>query len=189
MDYKKIAKKYWWVIAILVMAGFGKLIETKQVPVRDWSGEATGLKARLREPSSIETLKQDYTVADSLFSEMKRLPDTVQNKYISEMMELEALTTYKEKNIINEGRRLKIKDQFSSFDGHNIYMERAVKKSMNDPDSYEHLETSYELIGDSMVVYSQFRGKNAFNAKVVGDAKALMDINGTIISFEFPYTK
>ncbi len=189
MDYKKILKKYWWVVALLIMAGIGKIVEKKQVPVRDWNGEATELIAKLRDPSSIEALQHDYIVADSLYAEMKLLPDSLQNKYISQMMELEAMTTLKDQNIVSEGRRLKIKNQFSSYDGHNMYLERAIKQSMNDPDSYEHIETTYKTAGDSMIVYSKFRGKNPFNALVVSDAKALMNLDGSILSFAMPFTQ
>ena len=39
----------------------------------------------------------------------------------------------------------KVKEQFSSWDGAHKNLEKAIKKNMNDPSSYEHVETTYSV--------------------------------------------
>lgn len=69
-------------------------------------------------------------------------------------------------------------------DGRNYQVEQAVKKSMNDPDSYEHIETSHVDNGTGDVAITMtFRGKNAFGGKVVNRAVAMVNPDsGAIIS-------
>lgn len=60
-------------------------------------------------------------------------------------------------------------------DGQNYQVVQAVKKSMNDPDSFEHIETKYVDNGTGDVaVTMMFRGKNAFGGKVVNRAVAMV---------------
>lgn len=69
-------------------------------------------------------------------------------------------------------------------DGQNYQVVQAVKKSMNDPDSFEHIETKYADNGTGDVaVTMMFRGKNAFGGKVVNRAVAMVNPkSGTVTS-------
>ena len=60
-------------------------------------------------------------------------------------------------------------------DGQNYQVVQAVKKSMNDPDSFEHIETRHVDNGTGDVaVTMMFRGKNAFGGKVINRAVAMV---------------
>lgn len=60
-------------------------------------------------------------------------------------------------------------------DGQNYQVVQAVKKSMNDPDSFEHIETTHVDNGTGDVAITMmFRGKNAFGGKVIYRAVALV---------------
>ncbi len=52
---------------------------------------------------------------------------------------------------------------------------------MNDPDSYEHVETVYWDMTDYVVVQTTYSGKNAFGGRVKNSVKAKADNNGNII--------
>lgn len=52
---------------------------------------------------------------------------------------------------------------------------------MNDPDSYEHVETVQLDKGDYIIVKTTFRGKNAFGGIVKNWVMAKTDLNGNII--------
>ena len=56
-----------------------------------------------------------------------------------------------------------------------------IKKSMNDPDSYEHVETRFRDDGNSIFVITEFRGKNAFGGKVKNTVSARVDFEGNVI--------
>ena len=81
-----------------------------------------------------------------------------------------------------EKRENKIKAQFSVWDGSHRNLEQLIKKLMNDPDSYEHIETRYADNGDYLVVKTTYRGKNAFGGKVVNWVKAKVSLDGKILS-------
>lgn len=73
----------------------------------------------------------------------------------------------------------------SSWDGSNRELVRIVKESMNDPDSFEHVETLYKLYKDYAVVIMKFRGNNAFGGKVLNSVTAKVNIeDGSVISVE-----
>jgi hypothetical protein len=74
-----------------------------------------------------------------------------------------------------------IERQFSAWDGSHRGFERIIKKSMNDPDSYEHVETSFKDEGSTLLVVTKFRGTNAFGGKVVNSMMARVDFKGNVI--------
>lgn len=81
-----------------------------------------------------------------------------------------------------EARIKKLESQFSAWDGSHRTLERAIKKSMNDPDSYEHVETTYRDLGDSLIVSTTFRGKNGFGGMVKNTVVAQVDLDGNILN-------
>lgn len=79
-------------------------------------------------------------------------------------------------------REAQIEVGFSAWDGSHIGLTKIIKASMNDPESYKHVETTYWDMGDYLVVKTTFRGKNAFGGVVTNQVKAMTDINGNVIS-------
>jgi len=78
-------------------------------------------------------------------------------------------------------RKKQIESQFSSWDGSHRTMERLIKSVMNDPDSYEHVETRYSDLGSKIRVSTVFRGKNAFGGTVRNTKVAEFDLNGNFL--------
>lgn len=77
-----------------------------------------------------------------------------------------------------EVRRDKLERQFSAWDGSHIKLERSVKKSLNDPKSYEHIESRFSDDGDRITVILRFRAKNAFGGYVARSARGVYNIDG-----------
>lgn len=82
----------------------------------------------------------------------------------------------------SETRVDRIKKAFSQWDGSQSNLVEWVKSSMNDPKSFDHLETVYREKGDSLFVIMQFTGKNAFGGVVKNTATCWTDLDGNIIS-------
>lgn len=82
----------------------------------------------------------------------------------------------------------KIQKQFSSWDGSHLKLVPYVKRRLNDPGSFKHMETRHKvLLGDSVQVYMEYRAKNAFGGYVPGYVIAVCAPNGDvarIIHFE-----
>jgi len=73
-------------------------------------------------------------------------------------------------------RQGKIEAQFSSWDGSHNNLEKLIKSTMNDPDSYKHIETRYGDEQDYLIVKTTFSGKNVFGGTVKNWVKAKIDI-------------
>jgi hypothetical protein len=52
---------------------------------------------------------------------------------------------------------------------------------MNNPDSYEHVETAFGDRSDYLIVRTVFRGINGFNAVVKDSATAKVSLHGYIL--------
>lgn len=74
-----------------------------------------------------------------------------------------------------------LKKQFSAWDGSHHGLTRAIKESMNDPGSYEHIKTQCFDRDDHLLLYTEFRGKNAFGGVVKQAIAAKVDLNGNVI--------
>lgn len=80
----------------------------------------------------------------------------------------------------------KFESNFSGWDGSHIKLERFIEDNMNDPGSYEHVETRYRLVLNSepkhAVVTTKFRGRNAYGGMVLNTVTAKVDVEeGTVL--------
>jgi hypothetical protein len=78
-------------------------------------------------------------------------------------------------------RKDKLGKCFSGWNGAHINLEKQVKASMNDPNSYEHDETRYSDKKDHLIVYMTFRGKNAFGGVVKNSVTAKTDMQCNVV--------
>lgn len=79
----------------------------------------------------------------------------------------QAERAYKNSPEYKEEQRLKdIEDQFSAWDGSHTLTVEALKKTLNDPDSFKHYETSYRDEGSTIVVRMEYGAANAFGGIV-----------------------
>lgn len=74
-----------------------------------------------------------------------------------------------------------VKSQFSSFDGSHRGVEAAIKASLKDPSSYQHVNTRYSVGSDALTVYTTYRARNSFNARVTETRTATVDANGNVM--------
>jgi len=87
-----------------------------------------------------------------------------------------------QERLISEVRRNAIEKQFSPWDGSHIKIERLIKQSMGDPDSYEHVKTSYFDQKDHLIVNLVYRGRNAYGGTVQEQIKARVSLTGDILA-------
>lgn len=83
-----------------------------------------------------------------------------------------------------ERRKKELQRQFSLWNGQHNEVTNQIKKRMNDPKSYEHVETKYIDNTDHIMVITSFRGKNAFGGVVINRAIAKVDNNGVVLEIE-----
>ena len=74
----------------------------------------------------------------------------------------------------------KVHSAFSGWDGAHRSLQRLVKKNLNDPDSYSHIETLYSDKGDHVYIEMKYRAKNGFGGYVVETIKAKATVSGVV---------
>lgn len=75
-------------------------------------------------------------------------------------------------------RAEKVKDLFSPWDGSSFALVQATKNAMNDPKSFEHVETTHVVRNDGKIeVFMRFRGKNAFGGVVLQTVVGVINID------------
>ena len=52
---------------------------------------------------------------------------------------------------------------------------------MNDPESYEHVDSGYIDNGESIIVQTTYRGRNAFGGVVKNFVRAKVNLDGDIL--------
>ena len=130
----------------------------------------------------------DYTSAVQIYNKLVELDpnNTGYKKTLSRYEKIKSDSEEKERKEIaereaREARKKELEAQFSAWDGSHRKFERLIKQTMNDPDSYEHVETRFADKIDYIRVFTKFRGKNAFGGVVVDSATADFTISGDLI--------
>lgn len=64
-------------------------------------------------------------------------------------------------------------------DGEHLKVKRAIKAKLNDPDSYEHISTTYKINDNGTVSFlTDFRAKNALGALTSSQASGYWNLEG-----------
>jgi hypothetical protein len=85
--------------------------------------------------------------------------------------------------------------QFRLWDGSHSRLVKFVKENMNDPKSFEHVETTYlvistqeqlDLIGKGKIgdlyVHMKFRGANAFGGTILSEVEAIVEYENNTLT-------
>ncbi|MCY0976563.1 SHOCT domain-containing protein [Chryseobacterium wangxinyae] len=70
----------------------------------------------------------------------------------------------------------------SAWDRSNPKLVSAVKKTMNNPDSFEHVETTFDYKKDKVIATMIYRGNNALGSKVLGKVLGTFDYDGKLLN-------
>lgn len=143
-----------------------KALEGKQIPYEKW--------AVWGDPKTLDGTSNQYWVVYLDKANISFVADKNTNNIIFASFEEQTAKSYIA-SLLKE-RKEKIEKSFSGWDGSHIELTKLIKKSMNDPDSYEHVETRYFDMGDHLVVTTTFRGKNGFGGVVKNWVKAKTDV-------------
>lgn len=180
---KPFYKKTWFLVlaGLIVLGIIGNALSKKEEAApMDIAEEANLIYERILNPESMEQLLADYERAETLFEEIKQA-NNQSDAYVLAKINLEAVITYKETNIKNAEQKLKLKELFDEYHGGFKVVNKAIKRLMHDPNSFEHVNTKYEVKDNKIIFYTEYRGKNAFNATVLNSITGVMDLDGNIL--------
>lgn len=163
------------IILILVFIVIGTFVEMPPPSESEVSAKLENdLYSASNEQDFDKTIAQMEALRDSATSDSVR--NVLNNLLNSKDQQLESARVYWRQSRINE--------QFSGYDGRHYNLVSTVKDNMNDPGSFEHVKTQYgiyEKDSNKIVLYMEYRGKNAFGALVKDNITAIADLNGNIL--------
>lgn len=115
-----------------------------------------------------ETLNTTEPVVTLSPKEQKEA-DEEYNKYLAESKKEERKGKYTEW----------VKNQFSAWDGSHVELVKQVKEAMNDPHSFEHVDTTYIEDNDykTLTIQMKYRGKNGFGGVITNTVSAMISID------------
>lgn len=67
------------------------------------------------------------------------------------------------------------------YDGSHIGLTLAIRKTLNDPDSYEHIRTTYVRNKDTLTVTTIFRARNENGGMSTHEIIGIVDLDGNAI--------
>ncbi len=137
-------------------------------------------KAHLDTESRVLCFADDYA-AYNAYQQAKHERDTYEAGERAKKADIEAKQKAEQDARLAAGRQKRIESGFSAWNGSHIELTRLIKKTMNDPKSFDHVETTYGDMGEYLLVKTTFRGKNAFGGLVVNWISAKCDLDGHVL--------
>lgn len=82
------------------------------------------------------------------------------------------------------GREAMLARQFDKRSGAHLKLQAEIRRTMMNPASYQHVETTNLDTGSGMNVWTTFRGKNAAGKSVENSIAATVDDSGNVLTIE-----
>jgi hypothetical protein len=153
--------------ALLIIASIGLPSPKNSKSTND--NKVTETKQDKKEEPKAQEIVYSKKQLDSIAKEKAREEKLAKEQAEAEQISKDALE-----------RKEMVEKQFSAWDGSHIYLTKYIKENMNDPDSYDHIETRFEDKGKYIFIACKFRGSNAFGGKVINYVTAKADIDGNL---------
>jgi hypothetical protein len=106
--------------------------------------------------------------------------DSIPTDSLNKLAEDERPLVEVQKRRLEQNKEFKEK-YLSGWDGSYRPLVEYVKKNMDDPDSFEHVETIFWNNGDHATVVMKFRGNNAYGVTVTNITKAKVAWDGKLL--------
>lgn len=184
-------KKFFKITGIAIAVVFGILFIIGII--FDESGKAPETKEKAN-TSNFEKLKKkletvdDSTTFNAYFNEIEEIAktDTAAKAFLKYKPDYKFSMQQRALAKWVEYAKKEFKKQFAAADGSNAILVYQLKKVMNDPNSFKHVETKWEYGSQYKYIRVQmtYRGKNAFNATITETVTAKIDVKGNILEIE-----
>lgn len=127
----------------------------------------------------------------SSHSEFEKIYDRIENKSSKEAKmvkkTLDSLNSIRNNSVSSLTKtetksNEEVEKLFSSWDGSLPGLKDYVKNQMNDPDSFEHVETGWKILNDGLHIRMKYRGNNAYGSKILDEINVKTDFQGNILN-------
>lgn len=180
---KKIFKFGCLPILVLVLLFALFCTKSKEPATKEekWQQRAVSFQTVINETKDIDNLKAAFDSLQVLKTEFT--PTMAEDStFVKTNLRITELLVNKEELIDKKGKVIAQGQLFSSWDGSNAVLVKYVKSKMNDPDSFEHVET---LVWEgkepeTFIVKMTFRGKNAFGGTITNTASGIVYYDGNV---------
>lgn len=179
-------KRTRFIVASIVLASFvviGRMTEEeKRMTPAEYDSKCEELYNRIVNAEDTVGLIALYAEADSLIAKMKT--DKVVTDTLWGYENLRIVLTDRANRLLDVAKREKTQKLFSQYDGSCYVVERAIKESMNDEESYKHIKTAYIVRDSTVMVETVFSGKNGFGGVVKERVLAEVSLDGVLMSIK-----
>jgi len=183
---KKTGKVKKWAIGIAIcFVGFIVAVSMPSSPTPSTSTTADVDQqkevAKITDADKALLIKNQY----KLFSEdeVKQFGE-IENKYFNHLTDAEKSEVKADFERLYAQKKYQawIKEQFSAWDGSHRPLVDLVKKSLNDPKSFDHEETTCRDMKDHLIIKMTYRAKNAFGGLILQNVTAKADYKTNTIT-------
>ena len=122
----------------------------------------------------------DNSIKEFNESELPKFSDWVNYKEVLEMEKAKAKLFEAQKQYTETQKNLKEFEEkcFNTVnDGSHRELKKFIKENLNDPSSFEYVETRFKVAGNYAIVIMTYRAKNSFNAIITKQVKAKIKVS------------
>lgn len=178
-----------FILALIAVIAF-EPTEKDRADARDRATAAQAETKAKKEKSFFELLTSTPTPLSDLTNEQLtiRLADKYNQDAKSQMNIYEQLSKRKPNNqkykdeFKKFAKKVKVKSQFSGWDGSHRAFEKIIKASLKSPSSYKHITSHYWEYDDYIIVKTTYEAKNEYNANIREWARAKFDLDGKLLA-------
>lgn len=169
---KKLLKRIAIIVGVLfaLLIALGIYIEATSTPE-----EKAARQAKIEADRAAAEAKKAQEQAEKEAEEKAEAEAKAQAEAKAKAEAEKAERLVKEQEEAEKAKQAELAKYFSAWDGSNRELVELVKANMNDPDSFEHVETRFKDHGDGYRIVMTFRGKNAFNATITQQIMARLN--------------
>lgn len=166
-----------------------QILGTPIIPKKKNSGCGKAILFFIIGSSILGTLIGIFSSVDATTNEtqVEQTQTTQHEELLSLEKELEnkELTKVQREEIEIEIKSIKslqwAKKNINVWDNSNPKLERAVKKAMRNPKSYEHIATEFSYKKNNVTAIMQYRGENGFGGTSIEKVKGVFDYDGNLL--------
>jgi hypothetical protein len=155
-----------FVLVFLLVAGAMQLPKQPKSEIKQVTNSNTNNQDIPQQiTKKIDTLRKEKPVENDTL----KMIEQEEAKWVQKAAEIKDLKEKFEEHCMN------------SWDGSCIPLLVYTKNLMNDPESFEHVETRYRIEGNYAIVVMSYRGKNAYGGTVQNYIKAKVNLNCEVV--------
>jgi len=182
----KLCKRFWWVILLAVVLLISPFLPKDY---SEYGREGQLIVDAIQKPESKEELIKSFEKAEELYGRMDKENTTDETflgnkKLLKKMIDgKDSIMTMHEPVFAQQAYAKRFNVVFNPLDGSCYALTKAIKNSMHNPDSYDHVKSTFKAVNDSTFYVEQTcRGTNAYGGVITVTYNGVVTLDGELLS-------